>query len=314
MGNEIRIQEIINFLRSKNYSFEFKGDKNSTIKGFSTLFKYQENTMTFISSLNKFSDYLGMFNNQKIQLIITDSQEDMYDQFINVIQIEQPKSVFFFLLDEFFNIDSAENNTLITSQPCVYKQNSFISENAIIGEGVKIGCGCIIEGNVYIGDNTEIHHNVVIRAKSVIGDNCTIYSGTVIGESGFNPLKGKGQKRTMIKHYGGVTIEDNVHIGDNCNISRGTIENTIINKGVKINKQVVIAHNVEIGKHTVITAPTFVSGSVSIGDNCHIAANVIRNQCNIGDNAILGLGSVVVKDVEAGDTVIGNPARSMNKR
>lgn len=313
MENSISIKEVLDFLKEENQEFNFIGDKNEFVKGFSTLFNYKQNTMTFISSLNKFENHQNLFNNKKIQLIITDPTENVYDCFTNVIQIEKPKSAFFSLLDKFFNNNSTNNNPIITNNPIVYNRNSFVSKNAVIGENVRIGYGCVIEDDVHIGDDTIIHHNVVIRNKTSIGQNCTIFSGTIIGESGFNPLKSQADHRNMVRHYGGVTIKDNVHIGDNCNISRGTIEDTVINQGVKINKQIIIAHNVFIDKNTVFTAPTFVGGSVHIGKNCHIAASVIRNQCTIGDNAVLGLGSVVVKDVEARDTVIGNPARSMRK-
>lgn len=309
MEMQLSIKDILTFLEKKEFDFSFNGNENDEIQGFSTLFNYKKNTMTFVSSLNKFSDYTDLFKNKKIQLIITDPSEDIFECFANVIQINNPKSIFFSLLDEFF--DDRSKRESVTDNINIINKRSFISEKALIGKNVKIGYGCVIEENVVIGDNTEIHHNVVIRAKTKIGRNCTIFSGTIIGESGFNPLKNEDKSRNMIKHFGGVTIEDNVHIGDNSTISRGAIDDTIIKEGVKINKQVVIAHNVLIGKNTVFTAPTFVCGSVTVGENCHIAANVIRNQCNIGDEAVLGLGSVVVKDVETKETVVGNPAKPM---
>lgn len=309
MEMQLSIKDILTFLEKKEFDFSFNGNENDEIQGFSTLFNYKKNTMTFVSSLNKFSDYTDLFKNKKIQLIITDPSEDIFECFANVIQINNPKSIFFSLLDEFF--DDRSKRESVTDNINIINKRSFISEKALIGKNVKIGYGCVIEENVVIGDNTEIHHNVVIRAKTKIGKNCTIFSGTIIGESGFNPLKNEDKSRNMIKHFGGVTIEDNVHIGDNSTISRGAIDDTIIKEGVKINKQVVIAHNVLIGKNTVFTAPTFVCGSVTVGENCHIAASVIRNQCRIGDEAVLGLGSVVIKDVGPKETVVGNPAKPM---
>src|SRR5699024_6387846 len=101
----------------------------------------------------------------------------------------------------------------------------------------------------------------------------------------------------MLSHYGGVTIQDNVHIGENCNISQGSIDDTVIKQGVKMNSNVRVAHNVVIGENTVITINTHICGSVVIGKNCHIAATAIRNQCKVGEGATIGLGSVVVKDV-----------------
>lgn len=311
MCKKFYIDEIVDYLKSEGYKFTFSGDKAEQIRGFSTLFNYKENTVTFVSSLNNFRDYVHLFEDKKIKLIITDPTEEIYDCFSNVIQINNPKKVFFSILDQFFNNELEQDNNLVTSNRQLFNKKSYVSNDAVIGRNVKIGAGCVIEGNVYIGDNTVIHHNVVIKSNTQIGKNCTILSNTVIGESGFNPLKTDSGKREMLTHYGGVTIKDNVYIGDGCNISKGSIEDTVINDGVKMNKQVIIAHNVFVGENTVFTAPTFVGGSVKIGSNCHIAATVIRNQCKIGDGATLGLGSVVVKDVEAGDTVIGNPARTI---
>src|SRR5690625_405316 len=259
MDVEVSIGKIIEFLEDEKYVFSFRGNKNDTINGFSTLFNYRGETITFLSSLNKFSDYNNQLKNEKIKLIIIDTSESIYDCFENVIQIEKPKYAFFEVLDNFFSGKHNNTNETLTKEK-LYEGQAYISKQAVIGNNVKIGAGCVIEDNVHIGDNTVIHHNVVLKNGTKIGGNCLILSGTIIGENGFNPLKQVDSTRNLLKHYGGVTIEDNVHIGDNCTISRGTIDDTLIKQGVKINKQVVIAHNVVIGQNTVITAPTFVCG------------------------------------------------------
>ena len=113
----------------------------------------------------------------------------------------------------------------------------------------------------------------------------------------------------MLEHYGGVVIEDDVHIGDNCCIIQGMIDDTIIKKGTKINTMVHIAHNCVIGENTKITLPCHICGSVVIGEGCHIAATAIRNQVKVGSHSVLGIGSVVVSDVPDGVTVVGVPAK-----
>lgn len=311
MDTFVQIKSIIKWLNKNNYTYTFKGNQDDQIKGYSTLFNYQAEKVTFISKLYNFSDYEEKFEKKPIKLIITDPSESIYDCFTNVIRIEKPTKVFFNILEEFF--DEKDKESIITSDVDTYNQHSYVSHKAILGKNVKIGVGCVIEDNVCIGDNTEIHHNVVIRSKTKIGKNCIIHSGVIIGESGFNPLTLEDNSRKMIKHYGGVTLGDDVHIGVNCIIHCGTIEDTMIKNGAKINTMVHIAHNCIIGQNTVITAPTHICGSVIIGDNCHIAATTIRNQRKVGDNAVLGLGSVVIKDVEAGTTVVGNPARPLKK-
>lgn len=311
MSVKISIENILSFLEERNYKYTFHGQKSDVINGFSTLFNYKKDTITFVSSLNKFSDVADQFNDKDIRLVITDPSESVHDCFINTMQIEKPKQAFFAILDHFFYKKSEENT--ISSKREVFIKQSYVSEKAVIGEGVKIGIGCVIEDGVTIGDNTVIHHNVVIRSNTTIGEDCAVFSGAVIGERGFNPFKQENGNRVMLKHYGGVTIEDNVHIGENCSIIRGAIDDTIIKEGAKLNTMVHVAHNCVVGRNTVITMPTHLCGSVIIGDNCHIAATTIRNQCKIGNNAVLGLGSVVIKDVEAGTTVVGNPAKILRK-
>lgn len=310
MYDDLLISDILHYLEEEQYDYHFHGNKEEQVGGYSTLFNYKTNTMTFVSTLNKFKDYRQLFSEQQIQLILCGYEENDIQCANNIIKTEYPKKTFFDILNKFYGDPSVSSNLIEASND---NEHSFISNKAQIGKNVKIGYGCVIENGVIIGNNTVIHHNVIIRQGTNIGANCTILSGTVIGETGFNPLKQMDGSRDIIKHYGGVTIKDNVHLGDNCSISKGSIEDTVISKGVKLNKQVIIAHNVLVGEHTVFTAPTFVCGSVIIGDNCHIAATTIRNQCSIGDSAVLGLGSVVVKDVPAGETVVGNPAKPLIK-
>ncbi|WP_055736928.1 MULTISPECIES: DapH/DapD/GlmU-related protein [Bacillaceae] len=307
---EIKIKDVLDLLTKSNYKFSFHGDRNEILEGFSTLFNYKKSTITFVSSLNKFEDHESLFKGSKITLIVADPSEAINSCFLNTIHIKNPKRAFFFILDNLFN-SNLESESIRKMEVEDDNDHSFISKKAKVSVGVKVGINCIIEEDVVIGEGTVIHHNVVIRSGTKIGKNCTILSGNIIGETGFNPLKLDDGTRMMVRHYGGVTIGDNVFIGDNCSISKGAIDDTIIESGVKINKKVIVAHNVLIGKNTVITSPTFICGSVKIGSNCHIAASVIKNQCTIGDEAILGLGSVVVKNVESKTTVVGNPAKEL---
>lgn len=307
--DKIIIKNILNFLDEEKIDYTFKGNENDVIEGFSTLFNYKNNSMTFVSSLNDFNDYKDQFKQNTIKLVLTSPNEKIYNSFNNIIQTNKPKSVFFKILASFFN-ETEESTEYEKNEEYA---NSYVDKEAVIGENVKIGKGCIIEKGVIIGSNTCISHNVVIKSNTVVGENCTVFSGVVIGERGFNPSTEADGSRRMLDHYGGVIIENDVHIGENSVIAKGSIDDTVLKTGVKLNTQVHIAHNCYIGKNTVITMPTHVSGSVIIGESCHIAATTIRNQCVIGDNAVLGLGSVVVKNVNSDVTVVGNPAKPMKK-
>lgn len=311
------LQEILDFLNKKNIEYKLCGitepDK-FMVEGFSSLFNYKPGSMTFVAPERNFKDFERKFSNNEISLLIAGKNYKECSSVALAIVVADSRKVFFELLDGLFAIEPDESITGISDNPEIYKKYSYISEQAVIGKNVKIGVGCVIEGNVVIGDGTVIHHNVVIRNKTKIGKCCKINSGVVIGEYGFGYTVDSQGKKHMLKHYGGVTIEDNVLIGDNSCIIRGAIDDTLIKAGVKINTMVHIAHNDVVGENTIITMPTHVCGSVTIGKNCHIAGSMIRNQRTIGDNAMVGLGAIVVADVDEDTIVVGNPAKFMKKR
>jgi len=151
---------------------------------------------------------------------------------------------------------------------------------------------------------------VVTKGKNVqVGQNCSI------GNDGFQYIKGPEGDIVKFPHFGNVVIEDDVEIANNVCIDRGALSNTIIRKGVKIDNLVHIAHNVEVGENTMIIALAMVAGSVKIGKNCWISpSSSIREQLTIGDNVLIGLGAVVIKDVESNSVMVGNPAKLLRKQ
>ena len=310
----MRVKDIVNKLDEQGLEYVLEKFEDCEIKGFSSLFQYKDGTITFIVPEKNFEELTGAFTDRQIAFIVISKEAKIYNCYKNVIRAESPRKLFFEILDMCFDTGSDETITGISSDPEIYKRYSYIAPGAVIGKNVKIGIGCVIEGNVVIGDETEIHHNVVIRNKTTIGKRCMIHSGVIIGEYGFGSIANDEGGRTMLKHYGGVTIEDDVHIGDNSVIIRGALDNTVVKHGVKMNTMVHIAHNDVIGENTIITSPIHVCGSVTIGHNCHIAGTTIRNQRNVGDYAKVGLGAVVVKDVEERTVVVGNPAKAMEKK
>jgi UDP-3-O-[3-hydroxymyristoyl] glucosamine N-acyltransferase len=165
--------------------------------------------------------------------------------------------------------------------------NAVIDPGVEIGQNVQVGAGVSIAKDVKIGDNTVIYANVSIGSGVQIGSDCTVFSGAVIGTDGFGYVK-DGESYLKVPQIGGVVIGDNVDIGANATIDRGSLLDTVIHDGVKLDNQVHVAHNVVIGKHTVISAYTGISGSVTIGENCIIGGGVgIRDNIEITDNVII---------------------------
>lgn len=195
--------------------------------------------------------------------------------------------------------------------------NAFVAPFACIGKNVKIGNNCSIHANVVImdnasiGDNTTIYPNVTIYNGCVIGNRCIIHAGVVIGADGFGfaPTPDGYEK---IPQMGVVIIEDDVEIGANACVDRSTMGATYIRKGVKIDNLVQIAHNVEIGKHTVMSSQTGVAGSAKVGEWCMFGGQVgIAGHISVGDHTNIGAQSGVPGGNLAkngGATLMGYPA------
>ncbi len=153
-----------------------------------------------------------------------------------------------------------------------------------------------------------------IYSDSIIGKNCTVHSGVVIGGDGFGFAPQSDCNYVKIAQIGNVVIEDEVEIGSNTTIDRATLGSTIIRKGVKLDNQIQIAHNVEIGENTVIAAQTGISGSTKIGKNCMIGGQVgIIGHLTIGNNVKIAAQSGIGANIKDGEIVQGSPAFDINK-
>ena len=184
-----------------------------------------------------------------------------------------------------------------------------IHPTAVVGKNVVLGKG------VRIGSHTRIYHNVVIGDEVIIGERCVIKSGAVIGEEGFGFEREQSGKAIRLPHVGSVLIGNDVEIGSLTTVCRGTLKNTFVADGAKIDDHVHIAHNVYVGQDAMVIACAEVSGGVHIGDRAWIAPNAaVLNQIRIGADSTVGLGAVVIKHVEAGSTVAGSPAKPLAKR
>ena len=293
----VKIKEIESYLKEKKFDFKIEGDKEGVVSGFSSLEKYQNNALTWVKSKKNVPK-------EKLDVYACVVQKGVEIEAKIKIISENSKAVFFSILEEFWG-NNDEGDLMIG-------KGSVIGQNVYLEDGVRIGCNCSITGDICIGAGTTIGDNVVIKNKVDIGKNCVIQSLTVIGEAGYGYSEDENHVKTMIKHFGGVIIEDDVFIGSHTNIARGTIDDTVIKKGVKIAPSTHIGHNNYIGENAaIVCSQSF--GSVRIGNNAYVSSSVIRNQSKIGSNAIVGMGSVVIKDVEDNKVVVGSPAKAIRE-
>jgi UDP-3-O-[3-hydroxymyristoyl] glucosamine N-acyltransferase len=189
---------------------------------------------------------------------------------------------------------------------------SYIGENVSIGDNVKIFPNTYIGDNVIIGNSTIIFSGAKIYSDTVIGNNCVINSGVIIGADGFGFAPNEDGSYNKIPQIGNVIIEDYVDIGAVTTIDRATLGSTIIRSGVKLDNQIHIAHNVEIGKNTVIAAQSGVAGSAKIGENCLIGGQVgIAGHITIGNNVKIQAQSGIGRTIKDNEVIQGSPAFSL---
>lgn len=194
-------------------------------------------------------------------------------------------------------------------RPTGIHPSAIVDAQAVIDPRAFIGPGCVI-GRCTIGPGTVVGANVTLYDGVRVGANVTINAGTVIGADGFGYERAADGTMEKFVHLGDVLIEDDVEIGSNTSIDRGTLGDTVIRRGAKIDNQVHVAHNCDIGEDAVIIAQSMIGGSVRLGARAWIAPGaVLMNGITVGADAVCGLGSVVTKAVPPGATVMGNPAR-----
>lgn len=186
---------------------------------------------------------------------------------------------------------------------------SYIGKNVELGDNVKIYPHTYIGDNVKIGDKTTLFSGVKIYSETIIGKNCNIHAGAVIGCDGFGFVPDKKGVFSAVPQIGNVIIKDNVDIGASTTIDRATLGSTIIQKGVKLDNQIQVAHNVEIGQNTVIASQTGIAGSTKIGKNCMIGGQVgFTGHLSIGDFVKIQAQSGVGKNLKDNSVVQGSPS------
>jgi UDP-3-O-[3-hydroxymyristoyl] glucosamine N-acyltransferase len=192
--------------------------------------------------------------------------------------------------------------------------HAVVGPDCTIGDGVVIGAGTVLGAEVRIGPATRIGPRVTLLDGVRIGARCIVHPGAVIGADGFGfaPDHGRWQK---IPQIGGVVIGDDVEIGANTTIDRGTIEDTVVEDGVKLDNLVQIAHNVRLGAHTIMAAMSGVAGSTKVGRRCMIGGGVVMaNQLTICDDVLFTFRSVVTRSVDEPGTYSGHlPAEEAAK-
>ena len=278
-----------------------------------------EGSITFLSN-PKYNNFIYTTNASVV--IVNKTFEPQNEIKATLIKVEDSYKAFTKLLEYYNQIKLMKSGI---EQPSVISENvsygddlylgsfSYIGKNVKIGNNVKIYPNSFVGDNVEIGDNTILFAGVRVYSETVIGKNCVIHSGTIIGSDGFGFAPNEDGSYSKIPQIGNVLIEDDVEIGSCTTIDRATLGSTVIRKGVKLDNQIQIAHNVEIGENTVIASQTGIAGSAKVGKNCVIGGQVgIVGHITIGDNVRIQAQTGVGKSMKDGEIIQGSPAMGYN--
>lgn len=254
------------------------------------------------------SDKQQIVEQSKAKVLLVDSSLEyskiLKEQDKVLIKVNNPKLSLMQVIGEFFKEKFSPG----------IDTTAIVHPEAKIGENVYIGPYCYI-GKCTIGDNNVIHSGVHIYDRTVIGNNNEIHSGAVICVDGLGCVRLPDGKLEEFPQIGGVIIGDNCYIGANTHIASGSLSDTVIENGCKINGMTFIGSNDILHENVWITGSTMLAGSVEVGRNTNIFSRVVvRDWCCIGEGAVIGMGAVVTKNVPDGETWVGNPAKKLERK
>lgn len=303
-------------------SGEIIGNVNEKVTSISKIEAGVPGSITFLAN----PAYINFLYTTKASVVLI-GKDTKIEQKIKptLIIVEDAYKAFALLVDIYQKINTEDlkgveqmvfiDKTAILGNNIYIASFSYISHNSSIGDNVKIYPNVFIGANVEIGDGTILYPGVKIYHNCKIGQNCIIHAGTIIGGDGFGFAPQKDGTFFKIQQIGNVIIEDNVEIGSNASIDRATLGSTTIHSGVKLDNLIQVAHNVEIGKNTVIAAQTGIAGSAKIGENCLIGGQVgFVGHIKIADKTNIGAQAGIVKSIKKENSMLlGSPAFELSK-
>jgi UDP-3-O-[3-hydroxymyristoyl] glucosamine N-acyltransferase len=296
---------------------EIIGNPDVEVSKLSKIEEGTEGSLTFLAN-PKYTSYI--YSTKASITIVNKTFDAEHNVSTTLILVEDAYKSFSKLLEYYNQVKlnkTGIEQPVYIAESATYGDDHYIGAFAYIGEKVTIGDNVKIYPNVYIGANTKIDDNVTIfpgtqiQSETIIGKNCIIHSGCVIGADGFGFSPDENGHYHKVPQTGNVILGDSVEIGAGTTIDRATLGSTRINDGVKLDNQIQIAHNVEIGEDTVIAAQTGIAGSTKIGKNCIIGGQVgIVGHITIGDRVKIQAQSGIGRNVKDDEVLQGSPALS----
>ena len=296
---------------------KIEGEPQASVSSFGKIEEAAEGQLAFLAN-PKYEEYL--YTTRASVILINDSLELKQPVAASLVRVKDAYSAFAILLAKYqemmTQIMSGKEEPTYIHPSAKYGEMvylgafAYLGENVVLGNNVKIFPHVFLGRNVTIGDNSIIHAGVKIYHDCQIGKNVTIHAGSVIGSDGFGFAPQADGTFRKVPQIGNVLIEDFVEIGANACIDRATIGSTIIRSGAKLDNLIQVAHNVEVGNHTVIAAQSGVSGSTKLGKNVMIGGQAgIVGHLQIADGVRINAQSGVSKSIKTPNSAVtGSPA------
>ena len=308
---ELTVEQVAGLLEGK-----VDGDGSQKVNRLEKIEEATPGSIAFLAN-PKYTEYV--YKTQATAIIINDTFKPEKPVSATLIRVENAYASFAKLLEEYQRMTRKVKQGI--EQPSYQSESAQLGEEVYLGafshlgDNVKVGNGSKIYPNTVLGDNVEVGENTIIYAgvkvydNCKIGNNCVIHSGVVIGSDGFGYAPQEDGTYAAVPQTGNVIIEDNVDIGANTVLDCATIGSTIVRDGVKLDNLVQVAHNVEVGKNTVVAAQAGISGTAKIGENCQIGGQAgITGHLSIANKTIIGPQAGVPKTIkEEGKIFFGSP-------
>lgn len=301
--SEFHIKSI---LSSQNIPYQTEGDTEKRIKNISSITSARSDDLSFCSYEGDRA--IDLISQSKAGVILCKkSLRGLVHprQGAQLIFLDKPRYVFVNLANKIF----AKQKRMVGISP-----SAIISKTATIGDRCYIGEYTVIGDNCKIGNDVTIYDKVTLVKDCTVGDRCVIHSGVILGDDGF-AFERDERELHRFPHFGRVLIGDDVEICANSHIAKGSLSDTTISDGTKIDALVHISHNVFVGKNCEITAGAVIGGSAEIGNSTWIGLNAtLKDQIKVGNNVIVASGASVIHDVSDNDIVAGVPAKSIKNK
>lgn len=311
---EFSAKQIATFIQG-----EIIGDENATVHTFAKIEEGIPGAISFLSN-PKYTPYI--YNTQssivlvnrdftpeqevKATLIKVDNAYESLAKLLKLYEMSKPKR-------------TGIHSLAFVAETAKIGKDVYIAPFACIGDNAEIGDNTVIHPHATVGGGAKVGNNCIIYSSATVyhdcrvGNNCILHSGCVIGADGFG-FAPTPQGYEKIPQIGIVILEDNVEVGANTCIDRATMGATVIHSGVKLDNLIQIAHNDEIGSHTVMAAQVGIAGSTKVGEWCMFGGQVgIAGHSKIGDNVNLGAQSGVPGNIKSGSQLIGTPPMELKQ-